>query len=150
MPHIVVRAHNVAHGSCFILLRDKAKMATVYSLTSRLNNICFFAAIVLGLMSAGNFLSAYYCTPRSATATFKLQGFSHLYRALAYHTPPYSIKDKYHRTEEALLTFDLNANLTRLFDWNTHIVFMWVSVAYSSPSSVSSLMHRDNNRRETR
>ena len=106
-------------------------MASTYSFTSRLNNICFFGLIVLGLMSAGNFITGYY-TPKKVEAKFQLKDIVHLYNlALTL-----SIRDAYHDAQDALIKFDFDADLTKLFDWNTHLVFAWISVEFSHNTSV--------------
>ncbi len=106
-------------------------MSSMYSLSSRLNNIVFFAIMVLGVMSAANFLTG-YITHKEIEPKFKLRNFLHY------------VDDKYMEVDDTLITFDFDADLRKLFDWNTHMLFVWISVEFNHTRSVDKFLP-DNN-----
>ena len=48
-----------------------------------------------------------------------------------------SVHDPFFEVEEALVSFDLDVDLSKLFDWNTHMIFVWLSAEYTHGRSVS-------------
>jgi len=47
-----------------------------------------------------------------------------------------SVYDKIYDEEDIGITFDLEADIRKLFSWNTNLVYTWISVEYQHARSV--------------
>ena len=82
-------------------------------------------------MAGANFLTA-YISEKDFTCEFTFNKFAHLY---IFHWFC-SVNERFYDVDDALILFDFKADLTKLFDWNTHMIFAWISVEYNNTKSV--------------
>ena len=98
----------------------------MHSYSYRANAIFCYACVVVSVMTAANIASTYWL-PASPTATVeaRVERFGHFREWGSQST-----------TDQALLRLDLTANLTSVFNWNTHMVYLWVQAEYESKANV--------------
>lgn len=101
----------------------------MYSLTGRLNAVAFNTLIALTVLSALNFISAYLNrTDPTIVQQFKIKDFKTFAR------------DKYINEDALSFTFDFEADLRQVFNWNTNIVFASLICEFNTSKSDSNIV----------
>lgn len=102
----------------------------MYSLSGRLNTIAFNTLILLAVLSALNYLSSYpfpFLTKEARqpiiTKPFKINQFDTF------------VKDNFINEDALSFTFDFETDLRPLFNWNTNIVFVYMTCEYNTTKS---------------
>jgi hypothetical protein len=95
----------------------------MYSLSGRLNTIAFNTLICLTVLSAFNFFTAYYNKGEPANIKFEVKDFDTF------------VADKYVNEDALSFTFDFDVDLTPVINWNTNIVFLYLSCEYNTTKS---------------
>lgn len=95
----------------------------MYSLSGRLNVITFNTLIALTVLSAMNYFSAFLNKNEPRDIKFNLIDFDTF------------VADKYINEDALSFSFDLQADLEPLFNWNTNIVFLSLSCEYNTSKS---------------
>ncbi|TNV75511.1 hypothetical protein FGO68_gene11459 [Halteria grandinella] len=102
----------------------------MYSLSGRLNTIAFNTLLTLGVLAGMNFLACYPFdflghAPRQPTIVtpFKIRDFDVF------------VKDNYINEDALSFTFDFKVDLRPLFNWNTNLVFAYISCEYNTTKS---------------
>ena len=96
----------------------------MYSLSGRLNAIAFNTLIILTVLSAVNYFTVFFDrkTPIIHKA-FKINDYETF------------IKDNYIYEDALSFDFDFDADLTPLFNWNTNLIFTYISCEYNNTKS---------------
>lgn len=92
----------------------------MYSVWTRANAVFFTSLMALAVMCALTSLSTFFHEPAP------------LVRALALRKV-HSLRNYRDRTDRATLAFDLDADLSSVFNWNVKQLFVYVVAEYSSP-----------------
>lgn len=96
----------------------------MYSLSGRLNSIGFNTLIVLTALSALNFSSVYF-DPKQPIVLKQME-------IKEYDT---FVKDNFINEDAISFTFDFKADLRPIVNWNTNILFMYISCEYNTTKS---------------
>ena len=94
----------------------------MYSFKNRLNALFFFTLLMLTLLSIGNVLTTIFAE-KDVQVDFQFS-----------HTETFRV-DRVINEDKGILVFSLRTNLTSLFDWNTNLIFAWLTCEYESPKS---------------
>jgi signal peptidase complex subunit 3 len=92
----------------------------MYSLSGRLNSIAFNTLIVLTILSAANYFTAYINRVDPTNIKFELQNVESF------------VRDRFINEDALSFTFDLDADLTKVFNWNTNLLFVYITVEFKS------------------
>ena len=106
----------------------------MYSLTGRLNTIAFNTLMVLAVLSAANFLSSYpfeflgnkngvHGRQPTILSPFKVKEFDTF------------VKDNFINEDALSFKFDFKVDLEPLFNWNTNLIFTYISCEYNTTKS---------------
>jgi len=100
----------------------------MYSLSGRLNTIAFNTLIVLAVLAGLNFLSSFPwggLSTRQPTIIkpFKIRDFDSF------------LADRYYNEDVLSFTFDFEADLTPLYNWNTNLIFTYINCEYETSKS---------------
>ena len=96
----------------------------MYSLSGRLNAIAFNTLLFLTVLSALNYFSVYFNRKEPIiTKAFKI---------VDYET---FVNDKFINEDAISFTFDFEADLRPLFNWNTNLIFAYISCEYNTTKS---------------
>ena len=98
----------------------------MYSLSGRLNTIAFNTLMFLAALSALNFLSSYPFSFRGGfearapkiVKPFKIRDFDAF------------LNDRYINEDALSFTFDFEVDLEPLYNWNTNLIFAYISCEY--------------------
>mmetsp|Transcript_9165 Transcript_9165/g.13638 ORF Transcript_9165/g.13638 Transcript_9165/m.13638 type:complete len:174 (+) Transcript_9165:829-1350(+) len=99
-------------------------MGLMHTVTARFNSSFFFGLTVIGVLAGLNVLSSFFIEQHFQTNLSKVQVNS-LYSNSRY------------RWDEANLSFDLEANLTDVYNWNVKLIFAYIEVEYYKPEKHS-------------
>ena len=103
----------------------------MYSLSGRLNTIAFNTLVYLGILAGLNYLSCY-------PFPFK-GGFAErqpiIKKAFAIKNFDTFVKDNFINEDALSFTFDFEVDLRPLFNWNTNLVFAYISCEYTTSKS---------------
>ena len=102
----------------------------MYSLSGRVNTIAFNTLMTLGFLASINFLS---CYPFAFLGKGDRQPL--VIKPFKIHDYDTFVKDHYIGEDALSFTFDFEVDLRPLFNWNTNIVFAYISCEYSTPKS---------------
>jgi len=103
----------------------------MYSLSGRLNTIAFNTLMFLAALSAMNYLSCYPFTflggydVRKPTIT----------KAFEVKNIDTFLADRYYNEDCMSFTFDFEADLNPLFNWNTNLIFAYITCEYTTGKS---------------
>ena len=87
----------------------------------RMNAVLYNMMIGMVAMGAINFLDGYYNTSHEVKDThFEMTGMDTF------------INDKYYKEQAASFQFDLKADISELFNWNTNIIFLSIVCEYDT------------------
>jgi hypothetical protein len=103
----------------------------MYSLSGRLNTIAFNTLITLGVLSALNYLSC-YPFPFLGDLESRLPKIITPFKIRDFDT---FVKDNFINEDALSFTFDFGADLRPLFNWNTNIIFVYLSCEYNTTKS---------------
>ena len=92
----------------------------MYSLTGRANTVFFNVLITLSILAAINYLSVRFDDKKPVDVKFKFHSFDMFNR------------DSYIREESASFYFDLNADFGPMMDWNTNIIFAFITAEFDT------------------
>ena len=106
----------------------------MYSLTGRLNTIAFNTLLFLGVLSALNYFSSYpyeflgnkgglHGRQPKILSQFKVRDFDTF------------LRDNYINEDAMSFRFDFKADLTGLFNWNTNLIFAYISCEFETSKS---------------
>jgi hypothetical protein len=95
----------------------------MYSLTGRLNSIAFNTLIALTILSAANFLTAYFTKVQPTNIKFKA------------HDAEVFVNDRFIKEDAISFTFDLDADLTKVYNWNTNLLFVYLTCEFVSEAT---------------
>ena len=95
-----------------------------------MNTIAFNTLVTLGVLASLNFLSCYPFAflgkrPREPIVT----------KPFTMHEIDTFVKDHYIGEDALSFTFDFEVDLRPLFNWNTNLVFVYLSCEYTTPKS---------------
>jgi hypothetical protein len=96
----------------------------MYSLTGRLNAIAFNTLIVLTVLSALNYLTA-----------FLNKGSPKVLKPFTISKWDAFVADRYINEDALSFTFDFEAELTEVFNWNTNLIFAYITCEYNTTKS---------------
>jgi signal peptidase complex subunit 3 len=96
----------------------------MYSLSGRLNAIAFNTLVVLAILSTLNYFSVFFDkkTP-NIIKNFKVKDYETF------------VKDNYFYEDCMSFDFDFHADMTPLFNWNTNIIFAYISCEFNTTKS---------------
>lgn len=103
----------------------------MYSLSGRLNTIAFNTLMFLAALSALNFFS---CYPFSFLGGFEARK-PIITKSFAIREIDTFVSDRYMNEDAMSFTFDFEADLTPLFNWNTNLIFAYISCEYTTSKS---------------
>lgn len=92
-------------------------MGRMHNFTSRLNTVFFFGLTVCGVFGGISAITGFF-GERTANVVVSNPRVNFVY---------HNTRMKW---DEAEFTFDLNVDLSKMWDWNVKLVFMWVEVLY--------------------
>jgi len=95
----------------------------MYSLTGRANTVFFNVLITLSILSSINYLSVRFNEKKPTDVEFK------------FHALDTFTRDSYIKEEAASFTFDLKADFGPMMDWNTNIVFAYITCEFKTDKS---------------
>ena len=95
----------------------------MYSLTGRLNSIAFNTLIALTILSALNFLTAYVNRVKPTNIKFEVKEVDVF------------VVDRFFNEDALSFKFDLDVDLTPVMNWNTNILFVYISCEYNTTKS---------------
>ena len=96
----------------------------MYSLTGRLNAIAFNTLIILTILSALNYLEAFINKqPPKITKQFEITNIETF------------VADRYIGEDAMSFTFDFEADLRDVFNWNTNLIFAYITCEYNTTAS---------------
>lgn len=96
----------------------------MYSLSGRLNTIGFNTLLILTILSAINFFSVYFDKNQPVVLKqFELRDFDTF------------VRDNYINEDALSFNFDFKADLRPLFNWNTNMLFVYISCEYNTTKS---------------
>jgi len=96
----------------------------MYSISTRFNAVFFYLGICLGLMSALNAVHTYYFVKHEvANASFSVE------------ENYFFVYDRYIDQDSYAFRFNFKANLSGLFDWNTNLVFVFITMEFETKQS---------------
>lgn len=91
----------------------------MYSITGRLNTIAFNTLILLTILSALNYFSVFVDRKQPIILKpLKIKDFDTF------------VRDNYINEDAMSFTFDLKVDLRPIFNWNTNLVFLYISCEY--------------------
>ena len=99
----------------------------MYSLSTRLNSVFFFGVMCLGnmliisvVLSAFNIATTIFNRKDAVINKFQVTKF------------PYFYNNPHTRTEHATGVLDFDFDFTPVFNWNTNLIFVWISATYKT------------------
>jgi signal peptidase complex subunit 3 len=101
----------------------------MYNIWNRLNALFFFSISVLIAASATTYLSTLLSNPSIQVNSLAINDL----KALRPMKEPSSRK----MIDRAIFSFDLDADLTNLFNWNVKQVFVFITVEFKTKSSAT-------------
>ncbi|KAK7204031.1 signal peptidase 22kDa subunit [Myxozyma melibiosi] len=112
----------------------------MFSTFQRLQQYCgFVSSVVICIMAAislSSFVHLNYLTP-VPTASISVDNVQ-----VKYGKPPYGYN--YKRQEYASMTFDLDADLSPLFNWNTKQLFVYLAATYPGKQYANKVVFWDS------
>ena len=93
----------------------------MHNVSARLNSPFFFGTTLLGILAALSALSV-FIIPQSGSGELANIQVNRL------------IKNSSNRWDEAQVTFDLDLDLSQVWNWNVKLVFVWVEANYQNPA----------------
>lgn len=96
----------------------------MYSLTGRLNTIAFNTLLILTFLSAINYFTVYFDQRQPL-----------ILKPLEIRDFDTFVKDNYINEDALSFKFDLKVDLRPLFNWNTNIIFVYLSCEYNTTKS---------------
>jgi hypothetical protein len=103
----------------------------MYSFTGRLNTIAFNTLMFLAALSALNFLS---CYPFSFRGGFEVRA-PKIIKSFKIRDFDTFLNDRYINEDALSFTFDFEADLLPLYNWNTNLIFAYISCEYETSKS---------------
>lgn len=100
----------------------------MYTFLGRVNAVFFYGATALFIMSCLAAVTTIWMTPKVLVNKLRINELQSLR----------SMRDPYNRnqiTDRAILTFDLDADLSGVFNWNVKQLFVYVTAEYATPSN---------------
>lgn len=96
----------------------------MYSLSGRLNSIGFNTLIVLTILSAMNFFSVFFDKKQPIILKrFEIKDYDTF------------VRDNFINEDAISFTFDFKADMRPLFNWNTNMLFVYISCEYNTTKS---------------
>ena len=95
-------------------------MAMMHSFTARLNGPFFYGLTILAILAFLSAISIFFI-PQSGKASISNVKVTRLMQNTNAHW------------DEARLTFDLDLDLSEVWNWNTKMVFLWIEANYENP-----------------
>ena len=92
-------------------------MYNMYSLSARFHSIFYFFICCLLVLVSFNILTTIFLKPEPIVNKFKF------YSTTLYNNP-------YTKVQHSSGSFDLDIDYEPCFDWNTNLIFSWISVTY--------------------
>ena len=89
----------------------------MYSLSARFNSICFFFLLCLLALISFNILTTIFLNNEPIINKFNF------YSTTLYNNP-------FTKVQHSSGVIDLEINYNPCFDWNTNLIFSWISVTY--------------------
>jgi len=103
----------------------------MYSLSGRLNTIAFNTLMFLAALSAMNYLS---CYPFSFLGGYDARK-PIITKSFEINNIDTFLADRYFNEDAMSFTFDFEADLKPLFNWNTNLIFAYITCEYTTGKS---------------
>ena len=98
----------------------------MYTAWNRVNAVFFFAISVVISLSAGSWVTSLWLPSKPVIRTLKIRALKN-FRAQRESRHPETM-------DRAVMTFDLDADLRSVFNWNVKQIFVYVSASYDTTS----------------
>jgi hypothetical protein len=92
----------------------------MYSLSTRANAVFFYGMVCMALLCCFNILTTITHNEKPIVKDFKVKKFTSLY------TNPYT------KVQHSMADFDIDVDFTPVYNWNTNLVFSWISASYQT------------------
>jgi hypothetical protein len=92
----------------------------MYSISTRANSVFFYGVVMIGILCSFNIITTILHKDPPIVNKFTINEFTHLYQH------PYT------KVQHASGNFTLEADFTPCFNWNTNLVFAWISATYNT------------------
>jgi len=99
----------------------------MHTLWNRVNSLFFFAISVIIALSAGSWTTTLWLPSRSVVRTLRVHSVKN-FRAQRESRRPEAL-------DRAVMTFDLDADLRGIFNWNVKVIFVYVSAVYDTAAT---------------
>jgi len=100
----------------------------MYSLSTRFNTISFNTLVALAVVSALNYLSIRFNDHQVGDLSFKVVADEAF------------LGDNYYNEEVFSFFMDLHADLRPLFNWNTNLIFAYITAEYETKKSSKNIV----------
>ncbi len=90
----------------------------MYSISTRLNQVFFYGIMCLVALCVFNIATTFYLKNKPEVKTWEIEEISHMY------------KNPFTKIQHATGKFNLNMDTTQIFNWNTNLVFLWITAHY--------------------
>jgi hypothetical protein len=92
----------------------------MYSISTRANAIFFYGMIMIGLLCVFNIGTTILNKGTPAVNKFNITKYNHLYQ------------HQYTKSQHASANFEFDVDFTPCFNWNSNLVFAWISATYKT------------------
>jgi signal peptidase complex subunit 3 len=92
----------------------------MYSISTRANAVFFYGMIMIGLLCVFNIATTILDKSTPIVNKFNITKYNHLYT------------HQYSKAQHASANFDLDVDFTPCFNWNSNLVFAWISATYTT------------------
>jgi signal peptidase complex subunit 3 len=92
----------------------------MYSLSTRANSVFFYFVVCLTILCGFNILTTVFIKNYPAISKFDISKFTSLYNH------PYT------KVQHAVGLINMDIDFTPCFNWNTNLVFAWISATYKT------------------
>ena len=98
----------------------------MYSLSTRANAVFFYGMVCMGLLCCFNILTTITIYKEPIVKEFKVNKFTSLYNH------PWT------KVQHSMAEFNLEVDYSPCYNWNTNLIFSWISATYKTgPKNVS-------------
>lgn len=92
----------------------------MYSISTRANAIFFYGMIMIALLCVFNIATTILHKETPKVEKFNIVKYNHLYN------------HQYTKAQHASANFNFHVDFTPVFNWNTNLIFAWISATYKT------------------
>jgi hypothetical protein len=92
----------------------------MYSISTRANAIFFYGMIMIAILGIFNIATTILHKDTPIVDKFSITKYNHLYQ------------NQYTKTQHASANFDFHVDFTPCFNWNSNLIFAWISATYKT------------------